>query len=105
MSEIPGDLKFLKSHEWARVEDNGTVTIGISDGWTLGRAMNAGGVGVAEVVRRVDVGVELLGALHLLGERPAELLEVAGAQCHGPTPRDAVGGVGEADEPLALRVL
>ncbi|MGN6312893.1 MAG: glycine cleavage system protein H, partial [Rhodanobacteraceae bacterium] len=20
MSEIPGDLKFLKSHEWARVE-------------------------------------------------------------------------------------
>lgn len=31
MNEIPGDLKFMKSHEWARVEDNGTVTIGISD--------------------------------------------------------------------------
>ncbi|MBS0557180.1 MAG: glycine cleavage system protein GcvH [Proteobacteria bacterium] len=31
MNEIPGDLKFNKSHEWARVEDNGTVTIGISD--------------------------------------------------------------------------
>jgi glycine cleavage system H protein len=31
MSEIPGDLKFLKSHEWARVEDNGQVTVGISD--------------------------------------------------------------------------
>jgi glycine cleavage system H protein len=31
MNEIPGDLKFLKSHEWARVEDNGSVTIGISD--------------------------------------------------------------------------
>ena len=31
MSEIPGDLKFLKSHEWARVEDGGKVTIGISD--------------------------------------------------------------------------
>ena len=31
MKEIPGDLKFLKSHEWARVEDNGTATIGISD--------------------------------------------------------------------------
>ena len=31
MSEIPGDLKFLKSHEWARVEDTGQVTIGISD--------------------------------------------------------------------------
>jgi len=31
MSEIPGDLKFLKSHEWARVEDDGTVRVGISD--------------------------------------------------------------------------
>ena len=31
MSEIPGDLKFLKSHEWARVEQDGRVTIGISD--------------------------------------------------------------------------
>jgi glycine cleavage system H protein len=31
MSEIPGDLKFLKTHEWARVEDDGTVTVGISD--------------------------------------------------------------------------
>ena len=30
MSEIPGDLKFLKSHEWARVEDSGRVTVGIS---------------------------------------------------------------------------
>lgn len=31
MSEIPGDLKFLSSHEWARIEDDGTVTVGISD--------------------------------------------------------------------------
>ena len=31
MNEIPGDLKFMKSHEWARIEDNGTVTVGISD--------------------------------------------------------------------------
>lgn len=31
MSEIPGDLKFLKSHEWARLEDSGNVTVGISD--------------------------------------------------------------------------
>ena len=31
MSDIPGDLKFLSSHEWARVNDDGTVTIGISD--------------------------------------------------------------------------
>lgn len=31
MKEIPGDLKFLKSHEWARLEDGGRVTVGISD--------------------------------------------------------------------------
>jgi glycine cleavage system H protein len=31
MNEIPGDLKFLKSHEWARMEDSGRVTIGISE--------------------------------------------------------------------------
>ncbi len=30
-SEIPGDLKFLKSHEWVRVEGGGRATIGISD--------------------------------------------------------------------------
>lgn len=31
MSSIPADLKYLESHEWARVESDGTVTIGISD--------------------------------------------------------------------------
>ncbi len=31
MKEIPGDLKFLKSHEWARLEDSGRVVVGISD--------------------------------------------------------------------------
>ncbi len=31
MQEIPGDLKFLKSHEWARIEDDGTIRVGISD--------------------------------------------------------------------------
>ena len=31
MSDIPGDLKFLSSHEWARVESDGTITTGISD--------------------------------------------------------------------------
>jgi len=31
MANIPADLKYLDSHEWARVETDGTVTIGISD--------------------------------------------------------------------------
>ena len=31
MSKIPADLRFLRSHEWARLEADGTVTVGISD--------------------------------------------------------------------------
>jgi glycine cleavage system H protein len=31
MSSIPSDLKYLDSHEWARVESDGTITVGISD--------------------------------------------------------------------------
>ncbi|UPG95374.1 glycine cleavage system protein GcvH [Luteibacter aegosomatissinici] len=30
-NEIPGDLHFLKSHEWVRINDDGTATVGISD--------------------------------------------------------------------------
>lgn len=31
MSEIRSELKYLPSHEWARLEEDGTVTIGVSD--------------------------------------------------------------------------
>jgi len=31
MSSIPENLKYLESHEWARVESDGSVTVGISD--------------------------------------------------------------------------
>jgi glycine cleavage system H protein len=31
MSNIPAELKYLDSHEWARVEKDGSVTVGISD--------------------------------------------------------------------------
>ncbi|WP_053981535.1 glycine cleavage system protein GcvH [Marinagarivorans algicola] len=31
MSEVRAELKYLESHEWARVETDGTVTVGISD--------------------------------------------------------------------------
>ena len=31
MAELPGDLKYSKSHEWVRVNDDGTVTVGITD--------------------------------------------------------------------------
>lgn len=30
MSEIPTELKYVASHEWVRVEDDGTVTVGVT---------------------------------------------------------------------------
>lgn len=31
MSNVPSDLKYSTDHEWVRVEDDGSVTVGISD--------------------------------------------------------------------------
>jgi glycine cleavage system H protein len=31
MSKIPADLRYMKTHEWARLEADGSITIGISD--------------------------------------------------------------------------
>ena len=31
MSEIPAELRYASSHEWARLEEDGTVTVGITD--------------------------------------------------------------------------
>jgi glycine cleavage system H protein len=31
MSDIPADLKYIASHEWVRVEGDGTVTVGVTD--------------------------------------------------------------------------
>lgn len=31
MSNLPDNIKYLASHEWARLEEDGTVTVGITD--------------------------------------------------------------------------
>ena len=31
MSDIPTELKYAATHEWARLEEDGTVTVGIGD--------------------------------------------------------------------------
>ncbi|PZN31260.1 MAG: glycine cleavage system protein GcvH [Proteobacteria bacterium] len=55
MASIPAELKYLESHEWARLEADGSVTVGISD-----HAQAALGdlvfVEVPEVGRSVDKG-------------------------------------------------
>jgi glycine cleavage system H protein len=57
MSEFPIELRYAKSHEWARLEEDGTVTVGISD-----HAQNALGdvvyVELPELEVVVDAGAE-----------------------------------------------
>ena len=31
MSNVPDDLRYTKTHEWVRVEEDGAVTVGITD--------------------------------------------------------------------------
>ena len=31
MSEVPGDLRYTSTHEWVRREEDGSVTVGITD--------------------------------------------------------------------------
>jgi glycine cleavage system H protein len=31
MSNVPGDLRYAKSHEWLKLADDGTATVGITD--------------------------------------------------------------------------
>lgn len=52
MSNTPIDLKYASSHEWARLEEDGTVTVGISD-----HAQNA--LGDVVFVELPEVGTEL----------------------------------------------
>ena len=58
MSELPGDLLYTKEHEWLRQEEDGSVTIGITD-----HAQSALGdlvyVELPEVGQEVDEGGEM----------------------------------------------
>jgi glycine cleavage system H protein len=96
MSEIPGDLKFLKSHEWARVEDDGLVRVGISDHAQeqlgdlvyvelpeIGSAVKTGaGAAVVESVKAASdiytpVSGEVVAVNELLNDKPETINEDA----------------------------
>jgi len=53
MSETPAELKYARSHEWARLEEDGTVTVGITD-----HAQEA--LGDVVFVEHPEVGQQLL---------------------------------------------
>lgn len=52
MSQVLPELRYARSHEWTRVEDDGTVTVGISD-----HAQEA--LGDVVFVELPDIGGEL----------------------------------------------
>ena len=58
MSELPGELEYTKDHEWLRKEEDGSVTVGITD-----HAQTALGdlvyVELPEVDQDLDVGGEM----------------------------------------------
>ena len=98
MSEIPGDLKFLKSHEWARLEDDGRVTVGISDHAQaqlgdlvyvelpgIGDTVEAGnGVAVVESVKAAsDVYAPVSGTVVAINEDLADAPEAINADAFG----------------------
>lgn len=96
MSDIPAELRFAESHEWARLESDGSVTVGISDHaqealgdvvfvelTEVGKAFAAGDqAGVVESVKAasdiyspiagevIAVNDELSGAPELLNSNP-----------------------------------
>jgi glycine cleavage system H protein len=94
--EIPGDLKFQKTHEWVRVEQDGTVTVGISDHAQgalgdlvyvelpeLGSSVQAGnGVAVVESVKAASdiyapVSGEVIAVNEVLSDKPETINEDA----------------------------
>lgn len=98
MSEIPGDLKFLKSHEWARLEDDGRVTVGISDHAQaalgdlvyvelpgVGDEVEAGkGVAVVESVKAAsDVYAPLSGTVVAVNEELSDAPETINGDAFG----------------------
>ncbi|MFJ7006232.1 glycine cleavage system protein GcvH [Pseudomonas putida] len=94
MSNIPADLRFAESHEWARLEADGSVTVGISDHAQqalgdvvfvelaeVGKVFAAGdAAGVVESVKAASdiyapIGGEVIAVNEALADSPEQLNE------------------------------
>jgi glycine cleavage system H protein len=120
MSNIPGDLKFTRSHEWVRVEGDGSVTVGITDHAQdslgdlvfvetpeAGRSVSAGeACAVVESVKAASdvyapIGGDITGANEDLADKP----ELVNEDPYGagwlfkiqPASADEVNGLLDAD--------
>lgn len=109
MSNIPADLRFAESHEWARLEADGSVTVGISDHAQealgdvvfielpeVGKTLAAGDqAGVVESVKAASdiyapVGGEVIAVNEALADAPEQVNgEPYGAWFFKLKPQDA----------------
>lgn len=109
MSQIPADLRYAASHEWARLEADGSVTVGISDHAQealgdvvfielpeLGKTLAAGDqAGVVESVKAASdiyapVGGEVIAVNEALADAPEQVNgEPYGAWFFKLKPQDA----------------
>ena len=98
MSELPGDLRYTEEHEWLRREDDGTVTVGITDHAQgalgdlvyvelpeLGQEVEAGGeMAVVESVKAAsDVYAPISGEVVDVNEELADDPEMINADPYG----------------------
>nr|WP_225779690.1 glycine cleavage system protein GcvH [Pseudomonas sp. Marseille-Q3773] len=98
MSDIPSDLRFAESHEWARLEADGTVTVGISDHAQqalgdvvfvelaeVGKVFDAGdAAGVVESVKAAsDIYAPVAGEVIAVNEELADSPELLNVEPYG----------------------
>jgi glycine cleavage system H protein len=98
MSEMPTELKYAKTHEWARLEDDGTVTVGISDHAQsalgdvvfvelpeLGAELTAGSeAGVVESVKAAsDIYAPVSGEVIAINEKLTDVPETINGDPYG----------------------
>lgn len=98
MSEIPTELRYASSHEWARLEEDGTITVGISDHAQealgdvvyvehpeVGQTVNAGSeTGVVESVKAAsDIYAPVSGTICAVNETLEDAPETVNQDPYG----------------------
>ena len=98
MSNVPANLKYATSHEWVRLEADGSVTVGISDHAQealgdvvyvelpeVGRQLNAGQeAGVVESVKAAsDIYAPVSGEVIAINEALADSPELVNSDAYG----------------------
>jgi len=119
MSQVPAELKYVDTHEWLRQEDDGTITIGITDHAQellgdvvyvelpqLGAQLAAGDTaGVVESVKAAsDVYAPIAGEVVAINEDLVNAPELANTAPYGeawffrvrPADADALAGTLDA---------